>query len=102
TPTLIVSRNREVLSGVDGGRKQPTATLRAAHRLAHATAASASGAGTDSIPAAGVDGVSPAVASRVTAAAARSRSSARNESPARASRTAARTPATTAGGGAVS
>src|SRR5437773_1819898 len=53
TPTFTVNRSRERLSGVDGGRKQPTATPRSRQAVAHATAASGRGAVTDSTPAAG-------------------------------------------------
>ncbi|CAO0833108.1 hypothetical protein SMICM17S_10060 [Streptomyces microflavus] len=40
-----VSRSREMPSGTDGGRKQPTATPAARQSAAHRTAASAEGAG---------------------------------------------------------
>src|SRR3712207_2134942 len=54
TPTLTVNRIRDRLSGVDGGRKQPTATPRSRHAAAQRTASSAEPAVTDSTPAAGV------------------------------------------------
>ena len=51
TPAFRVSRSRDEPSGVDGGRKQPTATPRSRQSAAQARAASGPGAGTDSTPA---------------------------------------------------
>src|SRR5690606_10694243 len=102
SPALTVSRSRERPSGVDGGRKQPTATPRSRQAAAQAVAVVGSGAVTDSTPPAGSPVSSPAARSRATVACTRARSRARRSSPRRASRTAARAPAATAGGSAVS
>ncbi|CAO0833109.1 hypothetical protein SMICM17S_10061 [Streptomyces microflavus] len=68
-----VSRSREMPSGTDGGRKQPTATPAARQSAAHRTAASAEGARTQTTAASGRTAVSPAAVSRVYSAVATSR-----------------------------
>ena len=83
-----VSRSREMPSGTDGGRKQPTASPPARQSAAQRTAASGEGARTETTAASGRTAVSPAAVSRPCSAAATARARAARSGSRRSSRSA--------------